>query len=144
MAKLTIQISNEPAISIDRSALLVEHLVYIAVANKRFQYPRGSSKIGYIGTTKKGAARIAESAVERGSKLLRQRGVISLDFYVVSCQRRQGVEIWKKLERGLLLAFLDKFGALPNANIKGHGMKWYDELEYFTEDRLLTVIKKHS
>jgi hypothetical protein len=55
-----------------------------------------------------------------------------------------GVKTWHKLERGLLLAFKDKFGEPPKCNIAGKNMQWTDELDYFTQERLNRVIDKYS
>lgn len=72
--KLSVRLrSRKPAIIIDRGAFQDSKLVYIACANKKFRYPWGRSHIGYIGTTKKGAKRVASSAAFKGESLLSEK-----------------------------------------------------------------------
>jgi hypothetical protein len=142
--KLTVQTSHRPAITIARSALKADRLVYIAVANKQLKYPHGKSSITYIGTTKAGAPRIASSAAKRATQLLALHGVKELSFFVVTCSARQAVKTWSKLEVALILTFKHMYGAPPRCNTKGKKQKWKDELEYFTRGRLESVIKKYS
>jgi len=118
--------------------------VYIAVANKKLSYPHGSSRIVYIGTTKAGASRIASSAAYRASQLLALHGVSELSFFVITCASRKAVKTWHKLEVGLILTFKHMYGEPPKCNTKGKNQKWKDELEYFTRNRLETVIKMYS
>ncbi len=144
MARLTISSYRKPAVIISRSAVARDHLVYIAVANKPMRYRYGRSRIVYIGTTRAGASRIAQSAAGKANHMLALHGVTHLQFYVVSCPRRQRVQTWKKLERGLLLCFREQFGEVPECNTQGRRMKWRDELKYFTERRMRSVIFKYS
>ena len=143
-AKLTIQTSTLSAITISRRALTAERLVYLAVANKKLKYPHGSSRIAYIGTTKAGASRIANSAVYRAKQLFALHGVNKLEFFIVTCQPRRAVKTWRKLEVGLILAFKYLYGEPPKCNTKGKNQKWKDERDYFTESRLKGIIDKYS
>jgi hypothetical protein len=118
--------------------------VYIAVANKKLKYPHGVSRIAYIGTTKAGASRIASSAASRAPELFALHGVNELSFFVVTCAARQKVKTWHKLEVGLILTFKHMYGEPPKCNKKGKNQEWKDEREYFTRDRLESVIKKYS
>lgn len=68
--RLTIKTYRKPAVIINRSAVVTERLVYIAVANKSLRYRYGRSRIVYIGTTKAGASRIAASAAAKAKKML--------------------------------------------------------------------------
>jgi len=52
-------------------------LVYVIVADKRLTYPEGRSKIAYVGTTKNGVSRVAQSAAFRTDQSLNRRGVQS-------------------------------------------------------------------
>ena len=142
--KLTIRTYKKPAVVINRSAVATDRLVYIAVANKALKYTYGRSRIVYIGTTKAGASRIAASAAAKAKKMLALYGVTRLEFHVVFCPRRQRVQAWKKLERGLLLCFRQEYGKVPNCNTQGKRMKWRDERKYFTERRLRSIIEKYS
>lgn len=129
---------------IHRPAVAAERLVYIAVANKKFNYTHGRSRIGYIGTTEKGADRIAQSAAQKSRELLKKHGVKSLEFFPVTCKPLQKVKTWRKLERGLLLRFREMHGVVPTCNHQGSKMKWTDEKDYFSADDLEAVIKKYS
>jgi hypothetical protein len=142
--KLTIRISAQPAITITRQATRSNRLVYIAKANKALKYPFGRSKIIYIGTTKEGVSRIAASAAHQARRLLDAHGVRSLEFLVVTCKSLQRVKTWSKLESALLITFKREFGAVPTGNTMGKNRGWRDELDYFTESRLRSVIRKYS
>jgi len=63
-------------------------------------------------------------------------GVTRLEVLVVTCQRRQRVKTWRKLERALLLRFRENYGELPRFNQQGKQMRWTDELSYFRRERL--------
>ena len=89
--KLTISISTKPAVIIHRRANTNKRLVYFAVANKPHRYRYGRSHVLYIGSTKKGASRVAASAAAKARELLREHGVKELQFFTVSCRRRRHV-----------------------------------------------------
>ncbi len=56
----SIKVSMKPAVTFTRRALGRRKLVYVALANKSRKYRSGyRSRIVYIGTTRKGAKRIA-------------------------------------------------------------------------------------
>jgi hypothetical protein len=139
--KLSITYKKDnPCLTINRVAFHNDKLVYIACANKGVRYPWGKSKIVYIGTTKKGANRIASSAAWRGEVLLYDYGISHLKIHVVTCGRVQGAETWKKLERALLIRFREIFGNVPRANKVGKHLKWRDEKRYFAQEKLDRVI----
>ena len=142
--KLRIRAAGKPAVVIHRSAIQRDRVVYIAVANKPSKYPHGRSRIVYIGTTKAGASRIAASAAGKARELLGLHGDTHLEFHVVSCLPRQKVQTWRKMERGLLLCFRERFGEIPKCNRQGKRMKWRDELKYFTEARLRSIVERYS
>jgi hypothetical protein len=142
--KLTIKVGRRPAIVITRAALQHDRLVYLALTNHPFRYLYGRSRIAYIGTTKRGARRIAASAASKADRMLALHGVKELRFYVVSCRSRQGVRTWHRLERALLLTFREMHGEIPRCNSQGKRMKWRDELEYFTLKRLRAVLTKYA
>jgi len=103
--KLLLKYRKQPAIVINRVAFKDTKLVYLARANKKIRYPWGQSRIAYIGTTKKGARRIASGAVWKGADLLFEYGIKHLDLHIVVCGKRPGVETWRKLERALIIRF---------------------------------------
>ncbi len=138
--KPRIKYGSEPSLSIHRGAFTDNKLVYVARANRQFRYARGRSNIGYIGTTKNGAWRIATSAAWRGSELLEEHGVKFLNFHVVTCTPVPGLKSWKKLERALLIRFCERFGEPPWSNEQGDGLRWKNEKAYFTESKLDEII----
>lgn len=141
---LTIQTTKKPAVTITRTATKASELVYIAVANKTINYSFGKSRIVYIGTTKNGAERIAASAAAKAAQMLGLHGVKHLELFVVTSTSMSKIKTWHKLERGLILAFKDKYGEPPKCNIVGKNMRWTDEQIYFTKERLNGVIFKYS
>lgn len=139
----TIRMSTVPAVVIHRASLKAERLVYLALANKKLKYRLGSSRIAYIGTTKNGASRIAQSAAAKVD-ILYDWGVSSLEFYVVTCTPIKRVKTWRKLERSLVIRFREMFGEPPKRNKQGRYFRWLDEKRYFTLERLESVITKYS
>lgn len=142
--RLLIKATRNPVIVIARTALHEDKLVYVACANRAIPYPRGRSRIVYIGTTKNGVSRIAASAARAGKRFLSMHGVKSLSLFVVTCRRRPGARTWRKLERALLLAFKEQFGSVPVGNTQGKNSFWDDESQYFKPARLRAVIIGYS
>ncbi|MFA5839855.1 MAG: hypothetical protein WC890_04270 [Candidatus Margulisiibacteriota bacterium] len=135
--KLRIRFSNDPALIITRNAVKDSKLCYIACTNKKIKYPWGTSRIVYIGTTKKGANRLATSAAFRAPEILKRHGLKDCRFYAITCTCRQGLESWKKLEKDLILSFKSRYGAIPSCNkqhvnthpSKQSGLFGYQQLE---------------
>lgn len=144
MPRLTLQKHSKPAVTITRQAVKSAGLVYVAVANKAIKYANGKSRIVYIGTTQGSAGRIAASAASKAKALLGFHGIRHLEFYVVTSSGIGGVKTWKILERGLLIAFRERFGEPPQCNKQGLHTQWTNELEYFTRNGLDGVIMKYS
>jgi hypothetical protein len=132
------------AISLSRFAVSAEKLVYIAVANKAVTYGKSKSHIIYIGQTKKGVTRISQSAAAIAQRALKMHGVIAVDFFVYTCNPRQRVKMWTKLESALILAFKEAHGEPPHFNKQGVGMEWNDEDRYFNKARLKAIIAKYD
>ena len=119
-------------------------LVYILVSDKRLQYKSGKSRIAYIGTTKKGVARVAQSVAARADDILSLHGVRTFHARIVTCKPRKNVETWKKLERALLLSFRERFGEVPKCNSHGKKMKITDEFRVFAEKGVANIIDELS
>lgn len=115
-------------------------LVYVLVADKRLQYPNGKSRIAYIGTTKKGVARIAQSVASRADAILQLSGVRTFRARVLTCRPRQRVKMWHKLERALLITFREQFGEVPRCNSHGKKMKQAGEFDLFARARIREVL----
>jgi hypothetical protein len=138
--QLRVGFDSESCVSICRAAFEQNKLVYVARANKWIQYERGRSHIAYIGTTKNGASRIASSAVNKGEDILKRHGITSLDFHIVTCGKCQGAKTWRKLERGLIIRFRERFWETPIGNKAGMYTYWDDEKDWFYEEKLDKVI----
>ena len=85
--KLAIKYREQAAIIIHKIAFKHKKLVYVTKANKEIKYTLGKSGIAYIGMTKKGAGRIASSAVWKGADLLFEYGIKHLEYHIVLCQK---------------------------------------------------------
>lgn len=123
-----------------RAAILTQHLVYILCANRQARYPNGQSRIVYIGSTKNGAKRIAESLAFRAKEVLDRYGFTSVTAHIVTT----GSPSWKQLERGLILSFKDTFGDKPSCNVQGKGFRWQGEDKVFSKSRLSAIVDKYS
>jgi len=142
MAKrLTISLNPKHAMQVTRISVGKKKLVYLILAKKSVKYPWGRSRVAYIGTTKKGMARIAQSVAARAEVILALHGVREFKVRIVTCPPRPNVKTWEKLERALLLVFRYKYGALPKCNSQGKKMKQKDEFKYFRRERLERILE---
>jgi len=141
--KSSLSLKTVHALEVTRIAIGNQKLVYVLIANKKFSYPHGQkSAIAYIGTTKRGVARVAGSAAERAQPILSKHGVKRVTARIVTCRPRRNVQTWKKLERAMLLTFRCEYGAVPECNSTGKKMKETDEFKYFARDAVRNVIRK--
>jgi hypothetical protein len=142
--RIKLSLKRDEALRATRVTIGKNKLVYILVADKRLKYQNGKSRIAYIGTTKKGVARIAQSVAARADDILSLHGVRSFHARIVTCKPRRNVETWKKLERALLLKFRERFGEVPKCNSHGKNMKAKDEFRIFGEGGVNNVIEEIS
>ena len=115
-------------------------LVYVISADNRLSYPRGRSRIAYIGATKTGSDRVLQSAAVRADSILDLHGVRSFDVHVISSRPRENVRIWIKLERALLLEFRSLYGEVPVCNVQGGRMRELDEFDCFSRNRIRSIL----
>jgi hypothetical protein len=115
-------------------------LVYIICANKKVQYEKGKTPVVYIGTTKTGISRVAQSAADRSEDILSQHGINSFDVRIVTCGGRQRVKTWHKLERALLLTFRQKYGEVPLCNTVGKNFVEGAEFDLFSRKRVTDIL----
>lgn len=116
--------------------------VYIACTNKQVKYGKRKSSIVYIGKTKKGASRVAISAVNQAEKLLEIPGINFLHFYIIKCKGVQSIDISKRLEDAFLHVFEQEFGQLPIGNKnRGDAVKWK---KHFNRDHVVDLIEVYS
>ena len=139
-----VSLKREAALIARRVILRDEKLVYVLVANKKLQYKTGRSSIAYIGTTKNGGARIAQSVATRAKRILSLHGVTEFQARTVSCKPRQRVKMWHKLERAMLICFKELYGEIPECNVQGKNFVEVDEFEYFSKVRVKRVLEDLS
>lgn len=130
--------------TVTRLGVQADRLVYAIVVEKPVVYPWGKSRVAYIGTTKKGIKRIAQSAAQHAPVVLNLHGVRQFEVRVMTCTPRQGVKAWHKLERALLLVFRQTFGEVPIGNSQGSKIREVDEFAYFQRSRIERVLKDLS
>lgn len=143
MRRLQINLNEDPVLMIHRRALRKRKLVYVLAAKNSVKYRAGRSRIVYIGTTKKGVKRIAESAAKRATKVMSTRGLKELNAYVVSCGGRTGVPTWRKLEDALLAEFRAEYEALPKGNSQGKKKRWTDDLDQMFKQKAIRKVLGH-
>ena len=141
VARLRISLKRSAAIEVDRISIGRLKLAYVACADRKLRYTKGRSRIAYIGTTKTGFQRVAQSAANRADDIPGLRGVNKLHVRIVTCTSRQHVKTWHKLERALIIAFRERFGEIPKCNSQGKRFVWTEaEDKLFRKRRLLNVI----
>ena len=134
--RLNVSLKPKHAMQVTRVSIGKKKLVYVILVKKSLKYPWGRSRIAYIGTTKKGMARIAQSVAARSDDILSLHGVKEFTVRIATCLPRPKVKTWAKLERAILLVFRHKYGTLPKCNTAGKRMKERDEFKYFRRSRL--------
>jgi hypothetical protein len=144
LRRLKLALHRDHALEVTRVTIGKAKLVYILIADKKLRYELGKSRIAYIGTTKKGAARVAQSIAARADDILNIHGVRSFHARVVTCRPRKHVKTWHKLERGLLIVFKEMFGEIPMCNTQGKNMKRTSEFKLFGENGIRLVIEELS
>lgn len=142
--RLRLSLKRDEALRASRVTIGKAKLVYLLITDKRLKYPKGKSRIAYIGTTRKGLARIAQSVSSRANDILSLAGVRQFHARVVTCKPRQHVKTWHKLERALLILFKARFGAVPRCNSHGSQMKATNEFDYFHRVGVGNVIDELS
>ncbi len=140
LRRLPVKLLRQEAMRVSRVVVGKQKLVYFIVADKRLEYEDGRSRIAYIGTTKTGVTRVAQSAAARTEDVFGQRGVLEFHTRIITCKPRQRVKTWHKLERACLLVFRERFGEVPLCNSQGNKMKETDEFSYFARSRIERII----
>ena len=139
--RLRVLPSSRPAMTVHRRILRRSKIVYVIAGKKSFKYTDGKSRIVYIGTTRKGADRIASSAANRAEEILVTRGFREMEIYVISCSSRPGLKTWIWLERALLAVFRSRYHQLPKCNSQGRKLRWNDKLhKMFSRARLERIL----
>jgi hypothetical protein len=142
MAKRRSRISTgKGELTLSRMDSAQQRLVYVLLANREFSYQYGRSRVAYIGTTERGLKRITESVAHHAEGIFDNHGVTDLSTKFFTCRRRQKVKMWMKLERAIIIAFREKYGAVPKYNNHGKGWQWTDELDYFGEAAVRALVR---
>lgn len=126
---MKVHLTSKPAMTVHRRILTKDRIVYLLVGKRTFKYQGGRSRIAYIGTSKRGARRIASSAAHRADEVFSKRGSKQMDIYIASCSARPGLKSWKYLERALLAQFLGWYQQLPLCNKQGQKYKFDEKLQ---------------
>jgi hypothetical protein len=127
--------------TVTRVALAADRLVYVICASRKLRYEHGRSPVAYIGTTRKGAERIAQSVSARAGRVLGYHGVTTFDVRVLTTSSRQNIKSWRMLERALLLEFRAIYGEVPKCNVAGKGISERSEFKLFARDRVRQILK---
>jgi hypothetical protein len=141
LKRLTITLKKKEAMQVTRVSIGKKKLVYLILVKKPLKYQWGRSRVAYIGTTKRGVGRIAQSAAAKAESILNLYGVRDFIVRVLTCPPRPNVKTWVKLERALLLVFRHRYGTLPKCNTQGKKMKERDEFNYFNKSRLEKLLE---
>jgi len=139
--RLSVMVKWPPAMTVTRVSVRHLRLCYIITTNKVITYPRGRSKVVYIGTTRHGVDRLASSAATRAASILGSHGITHFEVHVVTCAARQHVRTWWKLERALLISFKQRFGRTPLVNSYGRSFRESNEFHYFARSRIRAVLE---
>ena len=139
-----ISLKADPALVARRVIIGADKLVYVLVADRAINYSKGRSRIVYVGTTKKGGSRIAQSVATRSAQILRLHGVIEFEARVLTRKPRQRLRMWVRLERAILLVFRECFGEIPKCNKHGKQIIEGKEFELFSRARIQRVVKELS
>jgi hypothetical protein len=122
-------LASKSAMTVHRRILTKDRIVYLLVGKKPFRYRSGRSRIAYIGTSKRGARRIANSAAYRAEEVFSKRGSKQMEVFIASCSSRPGLRSWEYLERALLANFLAWYQSLPLCNKQGEKFKFDEKLQ---------------
>jgi hypothetical protein len=142
LPRLKVVLQQGEAMRITRVAMRANKLVYVIVADRKVRYPLGSSGIVYVGTTKKGVSRVAQSAAYWTEDVLALRGVRAFRVRILTCPPRQKVKTWRLLERALLVGFRALYGRVPRYNSQGRRMRLRDESRFFSYQRVKEILQE--
>jgi hypothetical protein len=142
MRALQIRVTKGPLLTVRRSKRWKKHMVYLLVANKSFKYKSGRrSYVIYIGTTGKGGARPATSAIEKASEAFSElHGVKEIKVHIATCKGRRAVRTWEHLESALLAVFRDLHYELPKYNKRKGSVADTDDISLFSVKALKRLI----
>ena len=126
---MKVHLASKPAMTVHRRILTKDRIVYLLIGKKPFKYKRGSSRIAYIGTSKRGANRIANSAAYRADEVFSKWGSKQMEVFIASCTAKPGLKSWEYLERALIANFVAIYQSLPLCNKQGKKYKFDEKLQ---------------
>ena len=138
--RLPISLVRGEVMSVANTHVGKDKVVYFLLADSKQTYLGGRSRLVYVGTTKNGLDRIANSVAYRAPSVLRLHGVRGFSVRIATCRPRQRVKTWMKLERAFLLQFREIYGEVPLCNIQGSGFTEKDEFRYFARSRVNSIL----
>lgn len=141
---LRISYSEIPTLIITRHRVDATQLCYVGRVNKTVRYPLGKSAIVYIGTTRNGLFRIANSAAWKAESLLGHYGITTVSYSVIECGKRRNTLTWRLLERALIIRFRERFGSVPLGNDQFKNANRGKEFDHFSQARLDAAIDSLS
>lgn len=142
MRRLQVNLNKKLVMTVHRRILKKKKVVYLLIATSPVKYNGGRSRIVYIGTTEKGADRIAASAAGRAEEIMSTRGLKHLEVFVVFCNPRPGLPTWEWLEDALLAEFRAEYEELPMCNSQGKKKKWDEELDRVFKRKAINKVLK--
>jgi hypothetical protein len=134
------RLHRSAVMTVTRKVLGHNKVVYLLIANRPVKYPRGKSRIAYIGTTSKGLARVATSVAYRAQDILSGYGLSSMQVYIVTCPPQRKVRTWVLLERALIYQFVQHFWEPPKCNSQGKNFKWTRKLDRLFNKKIIDAI----
>jgi hypothetical protein len=141
--RLMPTVRKRSAMMLHRDILKRKKVVYLVIAPKLVRYKFGRSRIAYIGTTRKGADRVAPSAAYRAQEVFDRRGFRELDVHLVSCKGKPGKATWWKVLEGALLAcFFREYMELPLCNKRGPRRFSRAMSRFFRKERIEKIVRQ--
>ena len=141
----------DPVLTAQVTGADYDKLVYFLVANRPHSYPKGSSRVVYIGTTSAGLWRISSSVSEKIYKGQNDlHGFKRLDAYVIWSRTKRGPSTYRDrpiyiiLERAALIVFRDAYGSIPVLNKHGLGIAEEHEFEVFARKRVEQIVGRYG
>lgn len=142
MPKIRIRDGGK-VLRLERSIVRYTNAIYVLVSPRRHWYPKGRSRVLYIGRTRMGAERVLSSVSERiWQAFPKLHGVDSLDVYIVDWRGRKALNSSRYAERAFLVSFRQLYGTVPRLNDKGKGMKSEGAFDWFNRDPIVRYLRQ--
>ncbi|SRR6266404_4224663 len=137
----SVSLKRKPGFTVTRISVGDDRLAYAMVADKKYEYEKGRSRIVYIGTTERGIFRVTSSIAERANDILRLPGFECFEVRIITCHRRKHIKMWFKLEHALIVAFRELYGSPPRCNNPNAGKSAGTVFNYFSRKRVKRILE---